>query len=409
MAERGWNVTLLEKDEHPRFHIGESLLPMNLPIFEKLGVLARIREIGVVKRGADFTHGNTGDDYTTYHFERALGHSPDHAFEVRRSDFDAVLFENCVEKGVDAREQIRVTDVQPRADGKWEVEARTASGESLRWLARFLVDASGRDTFLASSRKWKRRNRVHASAAVFGHFKGVTRRPSEDSGNISIYWFEHGWIWMIPLPDDVMSVGVVAFPQYLKTRKGSLDEFLQSTLDGIDEIRVRMNGAEAVIPAQAAGNYSYSASRPVGPGYLLIGDAYAFIDPVFSSGVYLAMSSAERATSVVEAWLRNQPFAYRLRSRSYRKGLSRGLSTFSWFIYRFNTPAMRQLMNNPRNVSKVVQAVISMLAGDVYSNRIVRRRLWVFKSLYYMACIRHWRETLDVRRSRRAGVRLDMA
>jgi flavin-dependent dehydrogenase len=308
---------------------------------------------------------------------------------------------------VDAREDVRVTSMLDDGAQSKRVQAITASGESLEWAARFVVDASGRDTFLASRQKWKQRNPKHASAAVFGHFSGITRRPSDDAGNISIYWFDHGWIWMIPLPDKLMSVGMVSYPQYLKTRQGSLDEFLRSTLDDIGEVRERLKNAAPAMPAQATGNYSYGASRSVGAGFMLIGDAYTFIDPVFSSGVYLAMSSAERATAVAEAWLNGSKLRYQLESRAYRRRLDRGIATFSWFIYRFTSPAMTELMSHPKNVLRVVHAVISMLAGDVYSNHSVRRRLWVFKVIYYFCCLSHWRGVQATRRARRAGVGLD--
>lgn len=221
-------------------------------------------------------------------------------------------------------------------------------------------------------------------------------------------WFI-GWVWMIPLPDDVMSIGAVCYPQYLKTRRGTLDEFLWETLKGIEEAGDRLKRAEPVMPAQATGNYSYAAQRPIGRGFMLIGDAFAFIDPVFSSGVYLAMSSAEHATPIAEAWLRGRKFRYEYERVIYTRRLKRGLSAFSWFIYRFTSPAMSQLLNNPRNAFRVVQAVISMLAGDVYSNASVRRRLLVFKAIYYKACLSHWRDVRASQRLRQAGVGLDVA
>jgi 2-polyprenyl-6-methoxyphenol hydroxylase-like FAD-dependent oxidoreductase len=116
MRNHGWKVILLEKDHHPRFHIGESLLPMNLPILERLGVLEEVCQIGVPKMGADFTLGNSGSDYQTFHFSQALGESPDHAFEVRRAEFDNLLFRNCQRLGVIAREGTKVTGVQRLGD-----------------------------------------------------------------------------------------------------------------------------------------------------------------------------------------------------------------------------------------------------------------------------------------------------
>ena len=405
MKQQGRDVTLVEKDHHPRFHIGESLLPMNMPILERLGVMDQIEAIGVPKLGADFTIANSGEQERTFYFRDALGDSPPHAFEVRRSEFDQILFENARKVGANVFEGMHVTRVTPLKDGTHDVLAKDNNGDIHEWNAGFLVDASGRDTFLSNTNGWKTRNPRHASAAVFGHFRSVKRRDNEDQGNISLYWFEHGWIWMIPLNDDIMSVGAVCRPTYLKTRTGSLDEFLANTLDGIDETRERMATAKAELPAQATGNYSYLSKRMSGPGYLMIGDAFAFIDPVFSSGVYLAMSSAERGINVANAWLSGNRLKYALARWRYHRETRRGLSVFSWFIYRFTTPTMSSLMSDPRNVLRVVHAVISMLAGDVYHNKDVRRRLLVFKTIYNTSWLLHWRESLADRRLRLASVR----
>jgi len=406
MKKRGWNVTLLEKEHHPRFHIGESLLPMNMPILDRLGVMDEIRAIGVPKLGADFTISNSGDKERTFYFRDALGESPPEAFEVRRSEFDEILFENARRTGVDAREGIKVTEVRAESDGAHSVVAIDEHGEEHCWHARYLVDASGRDTFLSRSNGWKTRNHKHASGAVFAHFRGVTRRAGDDQGNISLYWFKHGWIWMIPLQDDIMSIGAVCHPQYLRTRQGSLDDFLWKTLEEQAEVRERIGAATRETAAQATGNYSYLARRMSGPGFLMVGDAFAFIDPVFSSGVYLAMNSAERGVAVAEAWLSGSRIRHALARRHYERMTKRGIATFSWFIYRFTSPAMSNLMSNPRNALQVVQAVISMLAGDVYANRIVRRRLLVFKAIYNTSWLINWRESLAYQRMRMAGIRL---
>jgi len=391
MTGRGYNVTLLEKEHHPRFHIGESLLPMNLPILERLGALDEVRAIGTPKLGADFTLANSNERHRTFRFKFALGKSPDQAFEVRRSEFDQILFERCKQTGVTTWEGMRVCQVTALSDNTHKVEAKDAKGELHVWETRFLVDASGRDTFLSSANGWKKRNPKHASAAIFGHFKGVKRRPGKDQGNISAYWFEHGWIWMIPLQDDIMSVGAVCYPEHFRKRKGSLDEFLLETLTGVSEIKKRMEAAQVAMPAQATGNYSYLSDRICGPGYLMVGDAFAFIDPIFSSGVYLAMNSAERGIPMAEAWLTGNQKEYRKQCKTYQKDIRKGIATFSWFIYRFTSPVMINLMRNPRNHLQVAQAVISMLAGDVFSNQQVRIRLFVFKIIYTLSWIYNWR------------------
>jgi flavin-dependent dehydrogenase len=189
----------------------------------------------------------------------------------------------------------------------------------------------------------------------------------------------------------------------LRQRRGTLDEFLYATLNGLEETRIRMEGAEAVMPAQATGNYSYYSDRMSGPGYLIIGDAFAFIDPVFSSGVYLAMNSAERGLDVAQAWLTGSKRDYRRACKRFQRDTNKSLSTFSWFIYRFTSPVMRSLMSdNPRNVLQVVQAVISMLAGDVFTNRRVHRRLNFFKAIYSLFWLLNWREALAARNLRMA-------
>jgi len=404
LREKGWDVVLLEKEHHPRFHIGESLLPMNLPILERLDLLHEVSSIGVAKLGADFTIANSGADEETYYFADALGKSPPQAFEVRRSEFDQVLFERCKRSGVKTFEGTKVTRVTALDNESHEVESINEDAVPQLWEAKFVIDASGRDAFLSSSNGWKKRNPNHASAAIFGHFRGVKRRPDADQGNISIYWFDHGWIWMIPLKDDRMSVGIVCRPEYLKTRQHSLDEFLISTLNGIAETHERMKSAQLEMSARATGNYSYLSDRMCGPGYLMIGDAYAFIDPVFSSGVYLAMSGAEQGVAVAESWLSGDKSAYRRACRRYQKYVLKGLSSFSWFIVRFTSPAMQLLMSNPRRDSKVVRAVISMLAGDVYSSKEIRFQLLAFKAIYAASWLFQIRESIaDWRRKQRSN------
>ena len=214
LQRRGWTVTLFEREKHPRFHIGESLLPKNMPILEELGVLDEVRRIGVHKPGADFCQPDEPDEYQVFLFERALGDSPSHAYQVRRSEFDELLFKNCRESGINALEEHCVNRVELNDDGAHKVHVTGPDGGNSSWTCRYLIDASGRDTLLASQEKWKLRNRKHASAALFTHFEGVLPRPGKDveDGNIGIYWFVGGWIWIIPLPDGATSIGAVCRP-----------------------------------------------------------------------------------------------------------------------------------------------------------------------------------------------------
>ena len=163
LARRGWKVVLLEKGAHPRFHIGESLLPMNLPILERLGVLEQVREIGVFKPGADFPLQDDANSVNVFRFDRALNPRFPHAYQVKREEFDLLLFRNAIGNGVDARMRVAVQKVEFGADGRpGTVHARGAEGEALAFSPRYLVDASGRDTFLGNKLKLKRKSDLHS-------------------------------------------------------------------------------------------------------------------------------------------------------------------------------------------------------------------------------------------------------
>lgn len=403
LAELGWAVTLLEKAQHPRFHIGESLLPMNMPILERLGVLEQVRQIGVLKRGADFP--NDAGGYNTFRFSHALDAKADFAFQVPRAQFDQVLFNRARAVGVDAREQVLVEQVN--LDGEQPVlQARSADGQRLQFRPRYLLDASGRDTFLGNRLKLKRANAKHQSAALFSHFRGVARRPGEDAGNISIYRHAHGWMWLIPLPDNIMSVGAVCYPEYMKTRQGDSEGFLMRTLALNPEVAARMAGAQRVAPVHATGNYAYECTRMAGPRWLMLGDAYTFVDPMFSSGVFLAMHSAERGAAMVDAALRAPQQEAKLQRRLQRE-LDRGIDEFKWFIYRFTSPTMRALFAQPQNTWQLEQAVVAMLAGDVFDSPKVRLRLRAFRAIYALTTLlmmpRAWHSWRLRRRQARLG------
>ncbi|MDN5782405.1 MAG: FAD-dependent oxidoreductase, partial [Luteimonas sp.] len=386
LARKGWQVTMLEKDRHPRFHIGESLLPMNMPILRRMGAFEKVDAIGMLKLGADFPREQGG--YNTFDFAKALDAKCDHAYHVKREQFDQVLFEHARENGVDAREQVKVERVEFGADERPSlVHACDADGNALAFRPRYVVDASGRDAFLGGKLKLKRKNPRHQSAAVFSHYRGVERRPGRDAGNVSIYRHDHGWAWLIPLADGDMSVGAVCYPEYLKTRKGDSEGFLLRTLEAIPEVASRMQGAQRVAPVHVTGNYAYECTRMSGPGWLLVGDAWNFVDPMFSSGVYLGMHGAEQGAEVVDGALRDPAREARLQ-RDTERSLNQGLDEFKWFIYRFTSPTMEYLFANPRNILQIEQAVVAMLAGDVFDSPRVRRRLRMFRALYAAAALR---------------------
>lgn len=388
LAERGIDVLLLEKERHPRFHIGESLLPRNIPILRRLGLETRLEEIGVLKRGADFSVPD-GSRHVVFNFCEALRPDEPTAFQVRRSEFDHMLIENAERVGARVFQETRLDDLEMRDDG---VTARAISrdGQAVIVDTDWVVDATGRDSYLSRKLGLKNRDPRHASAAVFGHFDGVARRPGQEAGNISIYWFDQGWFWVIPLRDGCTSVGMVCYPRYLKDRGGSLEALFFETVGKTPGLAERMQAARARDGVQGTGNFSYRSTRMSGERFLLVGDAYAFIDPVFSSGVYLAMQGAEYAADAVESCLKDPKGEARYRRR-YERRVKRGLRVFSWFIYRFTSPAFRTLFTRPTNKFSLRAAVISVLSGDVYGRTVLWPRLMLFRAVYWVTSALLWR------------------
>ena len=402
LARKGRKVQLFEKSRHPRFHIGESLLPMNIPILERLGVLEEVDRIGVRKPAADFPADNERG-FNVFDFSKSLEKLPGFAYQVKREHFDEILFRNAQRAGVSTYENTEVVAATTGGDSA-TVTVRDASGATREVRARYLIDASGRDTFLGTSLKLKQRHSRHRSAAIFAHFTGVQRREAPWTGNISIYRFQigggQGWIWLIPLSDDVTSIGAVLLPEQMKQRKGSLEDFLLQILHSVPALKARLENAKLHGNLEATGNYSYECREHSGKGWIMAGDSSAFLDPVFSSGVYLAMHSASLAAEVVDKVLngaRERPL-----QRAYEREMRAGLREFSWFIVRFTTPALAWLFANPRNVMRVEEAMVSMLSGHVFGARQTLRRLKVFKALYYIASVVMWRDTLRHRRELRA-------
>ena len=219
LAQKGYRVVLLEKARHPRFHIGESLLPANLPLFERLGVADEVRAIGMEKWGAEFISPWDGR-HQEFEFASAWDKSLSLAYQVRRSAFDEILIRRAAEAGALVIEGCRAREVQFPDGGRGaRIEALHDDGRTESWDARYLIDATGRDTFMANRLQAKRRNKKHNSAAMYAHFTGARREPGKREGNISIFWFDHGWLWFIPLSDGNTSVGAVVWPSYMKTRQ----------------------------------------------------------------------------------------------------------------------------------------------------------------------------------------------
>jgi flavin-dependent dehydrogenase len=403
LAQKGHRVVVLEKARHPRFHIGESLLPANLPLLARLGVAEQVRAIGMEKWGAEFTSHWDGR-HQEFQFADAWDKSLPMSYQVRRSEFDEILVRRAAAQGAEVIEGCRVRDVEFLPDDRVRVHGVHEDGHAQSWEAALVIDASGRDTFLGNRLSLKRRNKKHNSAALYGHFTGARRECGKREGNISIYWFDHGWFWFIPLADGTTSIGAVAWPHYMKTREVPVREFFLATIAQCPPLADRLRDAKLVSEVEATGNYSYDSERSYGRNFLLVGDAYSFIDPVFSSGVMLAMNGGIEAAETAHI-CRTHPARRAGALRRFDRLMRHGPKQFSWFIYRVTSPTMRQLFLGPRNVLRMEEALLSVLAGDLFSRTPIWTSLRLFKILYYVISLANLKRTLRAMRSRAANIR----
>jgi len=387
LTEKGYKVVVLEKARHPRFHIGESLLPANLPLFERMGIAEEVKAIGMVKPGAEFVSPHH-DMAQCFEFADAWDKSMPYAYQVKRDEFDTILIRNAEKKGVEVHEgcKAKAVDFLPDNSGAI-VRALHDDGRESEWKARFVVDASGRDTFLANRFQIKHRNPKHNSSAIYGHFAGAKRHDGQAAGNITIFWFEHGWFWFIPMMNDTTSIGMVTWPYYMKTiGDRNIEQFLMDGIAMCPALAERLKDAKLVNKVEATGNFSYVSERNHGQNYMLLGDAYAFIDPVFSSGVLLAMNSGVIGAEAIDTCLR-EPAKAAAALKRFDALMKHGPKEFSWFIYRVTNPIMRDFFMYPKNIFRVKEALLSVLAGDIFGKTPIWRSILMFKVLYYIANI----------------------
>ena len=405
LAQMGHRVVLADKDQHPRFHIGESLLPANLPLFDELGVGDEIKAIGMYKPGVEFVSPAHDFRKQRFYFANAWDKSMPSAYQVRRSEFDHILLNNAARKGCDVHEGCRITQVDFGESGQPTVVSATHSdGRQQQWKTRYVIDASGRDTFLANKFKLKAKNPKHNSAALYTHFTNVERSEGDDEGNITVYWFDHGWFWFIPLQHGVTSVGMVTWPYHFKTRAGRDQEaFFMENVATVPPLAQRLAKAERVHPMEATANFSYNSSACHGPGYLMVGDAFAFIDPVFSSGVLLAMRGGEAAANCLHQCLQ-KPASEAAAFAQFERTSRMGPKHFSWFIYRMTNPIMRDLFMGPRNVFRAEEALLSLLAGDLYGKTPIWNSLRFLKFVYYVNSVAQLPRSIRAWKNRKRNI-----
>ncbi len=305
LADHGLRVVLLERASFPREHVGESLLPASIPVLEQLGVMPRIEAAGfVTKRGATLVWGKEPDPWSWY-FADDPGQRPT-SFQVVRAEFDKILLDNAGAHGVDVRESHQVLDVE--FDGERATGVRYLhDGAQGAIDSRFVVDASGQAALLSRKLKLQQWDNFFRNLAVYGYYRGAAHLDPPNDGNIFIESYAHGWFWKIPLHTGVTSVGVVVDKDVGQAglREHGARGFLEAQIAQAPHVRKLLDGAALVAEPEVERDWSYTSSSFAGDGYVLVGDAACFLDPLFSSGVHLALGGATLAATYVRTALAN--------------------------------------------------------------------------------------------------------
>ncbi|MEP7009292.1 MAG: NAD(P)/FAD-dependent oxidoreductase [Acidobacteriota bacterium] len=374
LARKGLRALVIDRATFPHFHIGESLLPRNFQLIQDLGLAERAAKLPQIpKLGADFITGH-GRDGGSIRFSDGLVPGSDRAMNLERGPFDAMLLDAAREAGAEVVEGCAVRGFPRLADGDVAVElsdGRTISG---RWL----IDASGQSTVVGKHLGLRRVLPHLKKVAYFGHFKGVERAPGVEGGYIRIVMCEEGWFWVIPLDEERTSIGLVLDDYRARQANVPADRMLAWGIERSPLVAGLTQNAEFSGNNGVIADFSYRCTPYAGPGYFLVGDAATFVDPIFSTGVCLAMMSAVRAAEEVAGLIAGgKAHPARRRYIRYIEGSS---SAFFRIVDRFYDPAFRDLFMSGVGPLQIHRAFISLLAGEVFPRPAfsIRWRLRLF-------------------------------
>ena len=375
LARAGKKVLLLEKEVFPRFHIGESLLPYNMRIFSELGVVPALEAAGFPKKfGAQFELGD-GSKCVGFVFRNGKFTKQTQAFQVERSIFDHILLKNTRSLGVDAREGWSVRRTQTNQNGA-TVEAVDPSGKTVAFTGSFLVDASGRSNLTGNQEGLRVMHPGLKKLALFGHYYDVELDPGERRGDTVITRLSNKWFWFIPVSPVKTSVGCVLDADEYGRWKGSPDELFGRLIQSSPPAAKRMKNARIAEPLQTTADFSYHNRRVAGERLLRVGDAAGFLDPIFSSGVYMAMLSGKLGAEAILESMNNGATVRPL--ERYEKRFFRALKFYWEMIEGFYTTPFMEVFLEPREKWDLPAAVNAALAGELYGNWSLRWRMRLF-------------------------------
>lgn len=380
LAEKGRRVLVLEREKFPRFHIGESLLPYSMGAFERLGVREKLDAMAIRKIGGEIATA-TGSHSVKFLFKDGFRLKHHRAYQVVRADFDKLLLDNAAARGAEVREETTVESLGFDAEGV-TLSVKPQAGPAGYIRARYLLDCSGRNAVVGTQFHLKHSYAHLQKFSIYAHFDGMPRDCTPDGSYTHLVRGEDHWFWIIPVGPDRTSVGVVmdtsAFKALRKTPAQTLEEYLAQ-----GEMARRMGDAVRVSPVYSTGDYSYRNSTLAGERWLLAGDAAGFIDPIFSTGVFLAIMSGEKAADIFHKIL-DQPAARPAEFRRYERRLNRVMDTYLRFVTAWYRREFVEVFVNPTEHFQLAPAVNAVLAGNIGGSFAIWWRMQMFYFILFL-------------------------
>jgi len=398
LAKAGRRVIVFEREKFPRFHIGESLLPFSVQTFDRLGVREKLDRAFLPKFGGEIMAA-CGTKGVKFYFKDGFRSQRDRAYQVTRSEFDELLLDHSRENGAEIREETEVERIEfmdEHVDLHWRDARRrvpkimghdsaSSSANVGRSRARYLLDCSGRQTILGSLFNLKKTYDHLQKFSVFAHYENIGRLPGRDATLIRMVRGLDRWFWMIPLTETRTSIGVVMDTTTFRATKLPPEIALEKFVTEQPLMAERMKNAIRVSPVYSTGDFSYRNIRLFGDRWLLAGDAAGFIDPVFSSGVFLAIMSAEKAADTLEQVLTNESDRRRL-FKKYSRTVNRIMDIYLTFVNAWyqRSKEFLEVFLNPTETMQIAAAVNAVLAGNEGKSLAIKWRMWLFYFFVYM-------------------------
>src|SRR6266496_911045 len=378
LARAGRRVIVFEREKFPRFHIGESLLPFSMKAFTRLGLHEKFRRAGFIKKfGGEFFSACSSEG-TKFYFKDAYRSQTDHSYQVTRADFDKLLLDHAAESGAEVHEGTSVKSVEFANE---HVDLALTDGKSIR--ARYIIDASRRNSVLGTKFNIKKTYEHLKKLSIFAHYDGVWRPEGIDATLTVLIRGIDRWFWIIPLTPERTSIGVVLDGETFRSSKQTPEDFLEQVLLEQPVIMQRMREARRVSDVHVAADFSYRSTKLYGDRWLLAGDAAGFIDPIFSSGVFLAVFSGELAADALHEVL-DHPEQARKLFRRYERAVNRAMDIYLRFVNAWYTKEFVEVFLAPRKILGVAPAVNAVLGGNVGNSFPIRWRMWVFYFLVWL-------------------------